>query len=261
MKSDESRTRVVARLRELERAARALNPGAGRRKTLRNAVSASAERFLRRIETLKAFEDDAGKGEGLLAEPIGEKPLELARVIELFEREVVTPGLNPASGGHLAYVPGGGIYHAALGDYLAAISNKYAGIFFTGPGPVRMENQLLRWVADLVGYPQSAVGNIASGGSIANLTAIATARDAHGLKGADLATAVVYLTSQAHHCIEKALRIAGLGEVVVHQVPIDEGFRMRPDALEAAIAADRAAGRRPWLVIASAGTTDTGAVD
>lgn len=261
MKSEESRTRVVARLRELERAARALNPGAGRRKTLRNAVSASAERFLRRVETIKAFEDDAGKGEGLLAEPIGEKPLELARVIELFEREVVTPGLNPASGGHLAYVPGGGIYHAALGDYLAAISNKYAGIFFTGPGPVRMENQLLRWVADLVGYPQSAVGNIASGGSIANLTAIATARDAHGLKGADLATAVVYLTSQAHHCIEKALRIAGLGEVVVHQVPIDEGFRMRPDALEAAIAADRAAGRRPWLVIASAGTTDTGAVD
>ena len=58
---------------------------------------------------------------------------------------------NPASGGHLAYIPGGGIYHAALGDYLAAVSNKYAGIFFTGPGAVRMENMLIRWVADLVG--------------------------------------------------------------------------------------------------------------
>ncbi len=261
MTTEESKAALVARLGQLERAARPLNPGTGRRRTLRNAVSASAERFLRRIETLKAFEDDAGSGQGLLAEPIGERGLELERVIDLFEREVVTPGLNPASGGHLAYVPGGGIYHAALGDYLAAISNKYAGIFFTGPGPVRMENQLLRWVADLVGYPASAAGNIASGGSIANLTAIATARDAHGLKGGDLATAVVYLTSQAHHCIEKALRIAGLGEVQVRQVPIDEHFRMRPDALTSLIEADRAAGLRPWLVIASAGTTDTGAVD
>ena len=91
---------------------------------------------------------------------------------------MVRPGGNPASAGHLAYIPGGGIYHSALGDYLAAVSNKYAGIFFTGPGPVRMENLLLRWVADLVGYPAAAGGNIASGGSIANLAAIATARDA-----------------------------------------------------------------------------------
>ena len=71
---------------------------------------------------------------------------------------MVRPGGNPASGGHLAYIPGGGLYHSALGDYLAAVSNKYAGIFFTGPGPVRMENMLVRWVADLVGYPAAAGG-------------------------------------------------------------------------------------------------------
>src|SRR6185295_17912081 len=157
--------------------------------------------------------------------------------------------------------PGGGLYHSALGDYLGAVSNKYAGIFFTGPGPVRMENMLLRWVADLVGYPATSGGNIASGGSIANLTAITTARDAHGLKGADFARSAVYMTSQAHHCIEKALRIAGLGEVQVRHVAIDAGYRMRPDALAKAIAADRAHGIKPWLVIAAAGTTDTGAVD
>ena len=74
---------------------------------------------------------------------------------------MVRPGANPASGGHLAYIPGGGLYHSALGDYLAAVSNKYAGVFFTGPGPVRMENLLIRWVADLVGYPATAGGNIA----------------------------------------------------------------------------------------------------
>lgn len=261
MKSSDGSDPLLRDISRLERLGRPLDPGTTRRRHLRNAVSASAERFLRRIEQAKAFEDGAGTGEGLLASPIGERAGDLSEIVALFEDEVITPGLNPASGGHLAYVPGGGIYHAALGDYLAAVTNKYAGIFFTGPGPVRMENQLLRWVADLVGYPEGAAGNIASGGSIANLVAIATARDAHGLKGADLARAVVYLTEQAHHCLEKALRIAGLGEVVVRHLPIDDRWRMRPDALERAIADDKAAGLRPWLVIATAGTTDTGAVD
>ena len=221
----------------------------------------SSERFLRRIETLKAFDDVAHRGAGLLDAPISEQGIPLRDAIALIERDVVRPGANTASGGHLAYIPGGGIYHAALGDYLAAVSNKYAGIFFAGPGPVRMENILIRWIADLVGYPAGAAGNIASGGSIANLTAITTARDAHGLRGADFATAVVYLTSQAHHSIEKALRIAGLGEARIRTVAMDDGYRMRPDALEQAIAADRAQRLRPWLVAAAAGTTDTGAVD
>jgi len=196
-----------------------------------------------------------------LAAPIAERGIPLAAAIELLERDVVRPGGTTASGAHLAYIPGGGIYHSALGDYLAAVSNKYAGIFFTGPGPVRMENMLVRWVADLVGYPASAGGHIASGGSIATLAAIVTARDAHGLKGGDYASAVVYLTTQAHHCIEKALRIAGLAEAQVRRVPTDERFRMRPEALEQAIAADRERGLRPWLIAAAAGTTDTGAVD
>jgi glutamate/tyrosine decarboxylase-like PLP-dependent enzyme len=252
---------ILERLRELEREGRPLEPGTTRRRRLRDAVVASSERFLRRIETLKAFDDVEHKGIGLLDSPISEHGIPIEAAIELVERDVVRPGGNTASGGHLAYIPGGGIYHAALGDYLAAVSNKYAGIFFTGPGPVRMENMLIRWVADLVGYPGSAAGNIASGGSIANLTAIATARDAHGLRGADFSSAVVYLTTQAHHCIEKALRIAGMGETQIRRVAMDAGYRMRPDALEQAIAADRAQGRRPWLVIAAAGTTDTGAVD
>ena len=252
---------LLERIRRLERAARPLEPGGARRKQLRKAAIASSERFLRRIETLKAYDDTEDKGVGLLASPISEDGIPIRAAIELLEQAVVRPGSNPASGGHLAYIPGGGIYHAALGDYLAAVSNKYAGIFFAAPGAVRMENMLVRWAADLVGYPATAGGNIASGGSIANLVAIATARDAHGLKGADFASAVVYLTAQAHHCIEKALRIAGLGEVQVRRIPMDERFRMRPDALAQAVAADRSGGLKPWLIIASAGTTDTGAVD
>ena len=256
-----TRADLLDRLRRLERAARPLDPGAARRKVLRRAAVASSERFLRKLETLKAFQETPDKGIGLLDAPIAEDGIPIRTAIAMLERDVVRPGAATASGAHLAYIPGGGLYHSALGDFLAAVTNKYAGIFFTGPGPVRMENLLIRWVADLVGYPAGAGGHIASGGSLASLAAIATARDAHGLKGADYASAVVYLTSQAHHCLEKALRVAGMGEARVRQVPIDQRFRMRPDALAQAIAEDRREGLRPWLVIAAAGTTDTGAVD
>lgn len=259
-----SKSTLIQDLRRLERQALVLEPGPKRRKKLRRAVVGSAQRFLASLEDLsrlRTWQDTPGQGIGLLAEPIGEAGLPIEDTLELFEREVVSPGGNPASGGHLAYIPGGGLYPAALGDYLAAVTNKYAGLFFTGPGPVRMENMLIRWVAELVGYPTSAAGNIASGGSIASLAAIVTARDSRGLKAADFPSSVVYLTSQAHHCLEKALRLAGLAEAPVHHVAMDQSHRMSPAALEAAIAADREAGLTPWLIVASAGTTDTGAVD
>lgn len=252
---------LVLRIKALERAGRPLEPGATRRRALRNPVVAYSERFLRRIDTLKAFADTPDKGIGLLDSPIGEDPIPIAEALELLEYNVDRPGLNPASGGHLAYVPGGGIFHSSLGDYLAAVSNRYAGIFFTGPGPVRMENLLIRWMAGLVGYPETAAGNLASGGSIANLAAIATARDAHRIPAADFHRTTIYLTTQAHHCLEKAVRIAGLSEAKVRYVETDAAFRMRPDRLRALIAEDRAAGLRPWLIIGSAGTTDVGAVD
>lgn len=249
------------RILQLERAARALEPGTTRRKHLRNAATASAERFLRKIDSVKAYEAPDDDGTHLLARSISEQGMPMEEALALLEYEVVRPGGHPASGGYLAYIPGGGIYHSALGDYLAAITNKYAGVFFASPGAVRMENLLIRWTADLVGYPAGSGGNLASGGSIANLIAIATARDAHKLAGADYARAVVYTTTQAHHSIDKALRIAGMAEVQIRHVAIDERHRMRSDALADAIAADRTLGLAPWLIIAAAGTTDTGAVD
>jgi glutamate/tyrosine decarboxylase-like PLP-dependent enzyme len=261
VEADVTDAELLDRLRRLERASRPLEPGTGRRRRLRDAVIASSERFLRRVDTLKGFEGGLGQGAGLLEHPVGEWGMPLDEVIELFEREVVRPGAATATGRHLAYIPGGGIYASALGDYLAAVTNKYSGVFFAGPGAVRMENLMVRWVADLVGYPGGAAGSIASGGSLATLTAIVSAREAHGLRAADFASAVVYLTSQAHHCVPKALHIAGMGEAQVRQVPMDEGYRMRPEALAAAVAGDRAVGLRPWLVVAAAGTTDTGAVD
>jgi aromatic-L-amino-acid/L-tryptophan decarboxylase len=262
--SNSDRAALLDRLRQLERAARPLEPGPARRRELRAAVVDSTERFLREVDSLKAYDHSGDRGDwsqGILAAPIGEQGIPLADALELLEREVLRPGANPSSGGHLAYIPGGAIYHGALGDFLAAVSNKYAGIFFSGVGAIRLENLLVRWVADLVGYPATAGGVHLSGGSLASLTAIVAARDAHRLRGADYASAVVYLTDQANHSFHKALRIAGLGEARIREVPLDERSRMRPDALADTIAADRAAGLRPWLIAAAAGATATGAVD
>lgn len=250
---------MTDQIRRLARQARVLDPGASQRRTLRHAVSATVERFLRRLRTMKGY--DAGDGAGLLALPIGERGVPLSRALEVLECEVLRPGAATASGFHMAYIPGGGLYHGALGDYIGAATNKYSGVLFPAPGAVRMENQLVRWAADLVGYPDGAGGHTASGGSIANLTAIATARDAHGITSAQVPRAVVYVTGQAHHSIAKALHLTGLAEAPVRRIAMDARHRMRPDALSAAIAADRATGLLPWLVVASAGTTDTGAVD
>jgi len=138
--SGTSRSEILA----LERAARALEPGTSRRKTLRNAVAAAGERFLRRIGTAKAWQEPAARVSGLLDLPVAERGVPLEQAIAVLEREVIAPGLNPASGGHLGYIPGGGIYHSSLADYLAAVTNKYASVFFVGPGAVRMEKMLVR---------------------------------------------------------------------------------------------------------------------
>ncbi|WP_225987773.1 aminotransferase class V-fold PLP-dependent enzyme [Rufibacter sp. LB8] len=124
-----------------------------------------------------------------------------------------------------------------------------------------MENMLIRWMAEIIGFPKDAVGNLASGGSIATLIALATARDAQKITARMIPDAVVYMSAHAHHCLDKALRIAGLGDCPVREIPMDAHFKLQPDALAQAIEQDLAAGLTPWLVIATAGTTDVGAVD
>lgn len=248
-------------LRRLEEAARRLEPSPDARQTAQRAVLGYADDFLDKIETVKAYETRAGKGEGLLESPISEEGIGIDEAIELIRKNVDTPGLNPASGGHLAYIPGGGIYYSALGDYLADIFNRYAGVFYASPGAVRMENMLIRWMCDLVGYPAGAGGNLTTSGSLANMIAIVVARDGKNIRSADIPRSVIYLSKQTHHSVDKAIRVAGLGECPVRFIDLDEKFRMIPEDLARKIAADKAAGLNPFLVVASAGTTDVGAID
>ena len=170
-------------------------------------------------------------------------------------------GINPASGGHMGYIPGGGLYPSALGDYIAAVNNKYAGVFFAAPGAVRLENMLIRWMCKLMGYPETSTGNLTSGGSIANLVAVVTARESFDLKARDFEKTVIYLSEQAHHSIQKAIRIAGLSEAHIRYIPLDDGLRLSVKELEKAIVEDKENGLIPFFINASFGTTNTGAID
>lgn len=252
---------IRSKLMQLERVARQLEPTKTQRHQVRNQVINYTEHFLDTLESQKAYQYENDSGLGLLNSPISEKPISIKQALSLVRKNVDFPALNPASGGHLGYIPGGGLYFSSLGDYIADITNRYAGVFYAGPGAVRMENMLLRWAAKCVGYPPSAAGNITSGGSIANLIGICTARDAKGIHSAQIPTSVIYMTEQAHHSLAKAIRIAGLGESIVRNVPMDNNYRMDAKELEMMVKSDIKSKLNPFLLIASAGTTDTGSID
>src|SRR4029453_1842734 len=139
----------------------------------------------------------------------------------------------------------------------AAASNKYSGFASASPGAVRIENACAAWLAGVIGYPKDSAGTLTSGGSIANLTAIVAAREARDPEGGG----AVYTTRFAHYCVDKALNIAGRGRAPRGTVRTDERYRMDVAALEQALEQDVRDGVRPWLVVASAGTVDTGAID
>src|SRR5690606_12487073 len=139
----------------------------------------------------------------------------LENLLKLYSKEVVNHGLVPSSGGHIGYIPGGGIYLSAIGDFLADITNEYAGMYFGSPGAVTIENELINWMKSIFRFPDSAVGNLTSGGSIANLIALTAARDKHKIKNDRIEKSVVYLSPQVHHCIHKALRIIGWEDIVI----------------------------------------------
>ena len=158
-----------------------------------------------------------------------------------------------------AYIPGCGTWPGVLGDLVASACNLEASSWVQAAGPSQLELVVLGWFKQWIGYPGQAAGVLVSGGSAANLTALACAREA--LLGAMSDRVVAYLSDQAHSSMARAARVLGFRPNQVRVLPVDDGYRMRPEALAAAMAADLRAGRRPLFVAASAGATSTGAVD
>jgi aromatic-L-amino-acid decarboxylase len=249
----------LEQLQQLESLSRQLDPDESIRQTLSATSFAYVNDFINSLPTRKAYiKAECPQLKNLSVTDEGKSIDELMNIINT---EVHHAGINAASGGHLGYIPGGGLFLSSIGDMLAAVGNRYAGLAFSGKGSVIMENQLLQWMNELVGYPSTAHGNIASGGSIATLIALTTARDHHNINSVNVRKSVLYFTSQAHHCIQKAIHILGLSEAILHEVPVNDLNQMDTDALSQMVASDKANGLNPFVVIATAGTTNTGAID
>lgn len=198
---------------------------------------------------------------GVRAE-IGEAPIEggATAVVERLATAVAA-SFNTAGPGYMAYIPGGGLYATALADFVADSLNRYTGISQAAPALLALEYDVTRWIAREFGFDERARGLLLSGGSLANFTAIVTARHHRFGDRGDWRDAVAYVSDQVHHSNTKAFRLAGIPPSNVRFVAADDRYRLDPDALRAAVLRDRSDGLEPFVVISSAGTTNTGAVD
>lgn len=219
------------------------------------------EKFLNNIETLPAFVLNVSEKGSFIQDVNFTNKHTLEEILKNVREYIDTPGINPASGGHLGYIPGGGLFYSAIADYLACITNRYAGVRFASPGAVLLEETVINWMANLFGLSANVGGTLTSGGSIANLIAIATARDAVNLKAKNYHNAVIYTTQYVHHCLQKSIRILGLYEVQWREIPCNNLYQMDVNELTKTINIDIENGLFPWLLVASAGTTDVGAID
>ncbi|MBZ5612019.1 MAG: decarboxylase [Acidobacteriia bacterium] len=194
-----------------------------------------------------------------LQEPAPEQGAEFETVLAQLQRDIFPNSMHVNHPRFLAYVPGPGNFIGAMADTLISGYNIFAGTWISGSGPAAIELAVLNWLRDACGLPESAGGLFVSGGSLANLTALAVAR--HVTLDDRLDGACVYFSDQAHSSLEKALRLIGIPPAHFRKLPSDAAWRLPVAELAARVAEDRAAGLRPFCVIASAGTTNTGAVD
>ena len=166
---------------------------------------------------------------------------------------------NTPSPGYLAFIPGGGIFPAAVADYLALAVNRYVGMWNAAPLLVQMELTAIDWIRESIRLPDHFGGILTSGGSISNLIAVITARrnclPENFLKG------IIYTSKEAHHCVAKSALLAGFPESNIRYIETDDRLRIKVDSLTSLIETDRNNGLTPFLVVANAGTTNTGAID
>jgi aromatic-L-amino-acid decarboxylase len=195
-----------------------------------------------------------------LVEPAPEEPVSsFSDLLDTIFTEYIPRSFTSSGPGYLAYIPGGGLFPAALADLLQGATNRYTGVWQAAPLLVQLEANVLDWFRDWMGFPETTRGLLTTGGSMAAFNAIACARERH--LGPDIREGVIYTSTQVHHSVIKAARLAGIAPDRVRSIGVDDRFRLRPDALVEAIRDDRTVGLRPFLVVSSAGTTNTGAVD
>lgn len=201
----------------------------------------------------------AGEMRARLSGPPPQHGQDFEAIIERLERDVLPFMSRGDHPGFFAFVPFCGTWPGALGDFVASACNVYAGSWMESAGPTQLELEVLSWFKAWIGYPAQAGGILVGGGSAANLTALACARES--LAGAMSADVVGYVSDQAHASLGRVARVLGFRPEQLRVLPHDEAFRLDAAEVAAAMDEDERAGRRPLFVAATAGTTNTGAID
>jgi aromatic-L-amino-acid decarboxylase len=194
-----------------------------------------------------------------LVEPAPDDPAPLETLLAQVFDECVPRSFTASGPGYLAYIPGGGIYAAALADFIADTTNRYTGIWQAAPALVQLEANALDWLREWMEFPPEARGLFTTGGSSATFNGILCARERH--LGAEIRRGVLYTSDQAHHSVLKAAKLAGVMPDRVRAIACDDRYRLPIEPLRDAIHRDRHAGLVPFAIVSSAGTTNTGAVD
>ncbi len=194
-----------------------------------------------------------------LQTPFDEQGMAFEAAMAALERDVFPNRMNNTHPRFFAFVPSPSNFVSTMADTLASGLNIFNGSWMSGSGPAALEMTVIDWLAAQCGFPQETEGLCVSGGSNANLTALTTARFAklnHRIAGA-----VAYFSDQTHSSLIRAFHVLGFEEAQLRTIASDAEYRISlPDLLQT-IEADRAAGLRPFCLIANAGTTSTGAVD
>lgn len=201
----------------------------------------------------------------LFDEPLPQMPAPYEAVLAEIEQKLLPNSVGVNHPGYFGLMTPTPTSAGILGDLIASTLNQNLGTYTIGPAAVAIERQTIRWLTDLAGYAPAAGGNLTSGGTMANLIAIKLARDhVSGDQVQRYGTRepmAVYASEERHVSIDKAVDMVGLGRDALRTLPTDDGFAVRLDALETAIASDKAAGIRPVCIVGIAGTTCTGSID
>lgn len=213
-----------------------------------------------RDKPVKAYKDDSREAmESRFADAIPQGEKSVSGLLDFLEKNVIEENYHRIHPRDFAYVNGPSNYVSFLADTLVVGYNVFAGAWVSSPSAAMIELITIDWLRQLMGMPDSVGGIFTSGGSVANLTGLAVAR--HIKLGDDMTDARVYLSNQTHASVAKALRMLGFHDEQIRRLPTDDNFRLDMIALKDAVTNDRAEGKRPFCVVANAGTTNTGTVD
>ncbi len=201
----------------------------------------------------------------LFDEPIPNQPHSLEELQKELEQKLVPNSTHVNHPGYMGLITPSPNPAGILADFLVSALNQNVGAWSIGPAAVVMERQVIRWLNDLIGYDEKAGGNLTSGGMMANFIGIKLGRDAasnntaqhEGLNG----THAAYVSEERHVSVDKAIDSVGIGRNYLRTLPTNDKYQLRIDALEKAIAEDKANGIKPLCIVGLAGTTNLGAVD